>query len=68
MISMDSTQKLLAQIERFIKRHGMTPQEFGRKAARNDRLVTVMREGGSPRMVTGDKVKSFMQNYSGAAK
>lgn len=54
---------LLRQIERFLRRVGMTATKFGRLAARDPRFVADLRSGRIPRARTAARVEEFMKNY-----
>lgn len=62
---MDSTQELLRDIERFVKRHGISEPTFGRKAASNSNLIRSMRAGASPTLKTADRIRAYMEGYKG---
>ena len=60
---MSSTDILLADIEAFIARSGMTPTEFGLKALNNPAFLIHLRSGGDVRLRTADKVRAFMTDH-----
>jgi hypothetical protein len=61
---------LLRSIERFLKETDMAPTRFGRRAARDPRLVLDMRNGRQPGTRMTNRVEHFMNTYQpeGAAQ
>lgn len=57
---MDTTAKLLDDIERYILRHGLTASEFGVEALNDTAFVHRLRRGRSPSGRTIDKVRNYM--------
>ena len=57
---MDSTAQLVAEIEAFLKRSGMSASYFGRLAGNDGKLVDRLRDGGSLTMPRADKIRRFM--------
>ena len=59
---MSSTGKsLLAEIERFLARSGLTSTKFGVAAVNDGHLVANLRKGNSVTLKTADKVRTYMQ-------
>jgi hypothetical protein len=54
--------QLLAKIERYVKRHGITLTEFGIRAANNSALVTRLKAGKTLTMATMNKAMRYMEN------
>lgn len=54
--------QLLAKIEKYAKRHGITLTEFGIQAVNNSALVTRLRKGKTLTMATSTKVLAYMKN------
>jgi hypothetical protein len=54
---------LIRKIEAFLRRTGMPPTEFGRRAARDPRFVFDLRCGREPRPSTERRMEHFMNNY-----
>lgn len=54
---------LLAEIERFLNQTGMPPTTFGVTVMNDWHLVRRLRDGGSVRMPTADKIREFISNY-----
>jgi hypothetical protein len=54
--------QLLAKIEKYVKRHGITLTEFGIRAANNSALVTRLKAGKTLTMATMNKAIQYMQN------
>ena len=63
---MSSTQKLLAEIERFLKRHDMRATNFGIWARGDWHLVRKLRAGRVPSLETADRVREWMRQYTDA--
>ena len=51
---------LLQRIEAYLRRTGMSPSEFGRRAVRDGLLVTEMRRGRKPRPRTEARIQAFL--------
>lgn len=51
---------LLIEVERCLRRRGMTPSRFGRDAMRDPRLVFDLRAGREPRARTAARVLAFI--------
>lgn len=60
--------KLLQEIETFLKAHGMYPSYFGRDAINDTALVSRLRAGGDVRLETVDRIRAFMRNHPKPAK
>lgn len=52
--------RLLNRIEAFLRRTGMRPTEFGRRAVRDGLFVSQLRRGRTPRPSTQAKVQAFL--------
>ncbi|MBC6444604.1 MAG: hypothetical protein GDA50_04120 [Alphaproteobacteria bacterium GM202ARS2] len=62
---MRSRNKLLADIEAFLRKTGMTPTAFGKQAVGDRDLVFTLREGRSLTLDLADRVIDFMAEYQG---
>jgi hypothetical protein len=51
---------LLRRVERYLKRTGMRPTEFGRQAIRDGLFVAQLRRGRKPRPGTEARVNAFL--------
>ncbi len=58
---------LLAKIEAFLDRTGMSQTAFGTKALNDPPFVQQLRDGRDPKMSTAEKVQSFMDEYEADA-
>jgi hypothetical protein len=59
-----STQEiLLAEVERFLKRHDMAPTTFGLRAVNDAKLVANLRSGLDVRTRTADRIREFMEGF-----
>ena len=54
---------LIRSIEKFLRRTGMPPTNFGRLAVRDPRFVIDLRNGRQPRPATEKRVEHFMNTY-----
>ncbi len=54
---------LLAKIEAFLERTGMSPTAFGIKALNDPPFVQQLRDGRDPKMSTAQKVEQFIADY-----
>ena len=55
---------LLAEIERFLARTGVTPTKLGLAAVNDGHLVANLRKGHSVTLKTADKVRAYMAQHS----
>ena len=55
---------LLRQIELFLRKTELAPTTFGRRAARDPRLVFDLRNGRQPGAKLVARVQAWMQGYS----
>jgi hypothetical protein len=60
-------QALLDEIDAFAEREGITRTDFGLKSTGDPNLYGDLRKGRSPRFVTLDRIRSFMQREGVAA-
>ena len=58
---------LIARIERFLVRTGMSWTRFGRLATHDPRFVQDLRNGRTPRPATEQRMEHFMNTYRGDA-
>ena len=65
---MSSTEKLLTDIETFMRRTGMNATTFGLLAAKNPALLIHLRAGGDVRLRTADKIRQFMVDHLASNK
>ena len=56
-----ATEALLAEIEAFLARSGLTPTKFGIAAVNDGHLVANLRQGHSITLKTADKVRAYMR-------
>ena len=54
--------ELLAKIEKYAKKTGITLTEFGRRSVNNPALVTRLKQGKTLTMGTMNKAIQYMQN------
>ncbi len=62
-----SIQSLLDEIDAFRERAGMNPTAFGLQAVRDGKLVSDLRTGRVPSLVTIDRIREFMASHQVAA-
>ena len=60
---MKALDQFHADIEAFLKRSGMPPTTFGKKAAGDAMFVQRIRQGADPKISTAAKVREFMENF-----
>jgi hypothetical protein len=58
---MDSATALLAEIDAFLQRSGVTQTDFGKAVMNNSSFVRQLRTGGGVTLRTLDKVREFIQ-------
>ncbi len=56
---------LIRNIEKFLRRTGMSATKFGRLATHDPRFVEDLRNGRIPRDYTERRVEHFMNKYEG---
>jgi len=61
--TLPSDADMLAKIEAFCDRHGMSPTTFGRKAVGDGNFVTGLRGKRSMTLRTGKRIVDFMARY-----
>ena len=54
---------LIRKIEVFLRRTGMHPTTFGRRAVRDPRFVFDLRNGRTPRTGTEQRIEHFMNEH-----
>lgn len=59
---------LIRSVERFLRRHAMSPTLFGREAAQDPRLVTDLRDGREPRSPLDHRLRGFMDGFDFARR
>jgi hypothetical protein len=59
--------KLLNEIEAFLKRHGVKPTVFGQMAVNDAKLVSELRLGADITTGRMDKVRGFMRDFADKA-
>mgnify|MGYP000715152582 CR=1 FL=1 len=52
---------LVADIEVFIRRQGLTPTDFGRVAIGDPNLYRQLKKGRNPRLETMDRIRAFIR-------
>lgn len=57
------SEKLLSEVNDFLRETGMGPSYFGKAASGNSELVTRLRAGGRVWPETADKVRIFMREH-----
>ncbi len=57
------TDNLLADVERFLKRTGLSATRFGVLAMGDTKFVRTLRAGRQPRESTEDAVRDWMNQY-----
>lgn len=65
---MNSTAKLLAEIEAFLAKTGMSETEFNTTAAPDHHFIRRLRSGKSCTLTTADAVRLFMATYKARAR
>lgn len=66
-VGMSSTKRLLAEIDAFTARTGMSESAFGQLSAGNRRLIKSLRSGRSVTLHTADAIRMFMRTYNKAS-
>lgn len=57
---MSDTEKLLHDIDAFLRETGMAPSTFGRKAVNDGKLVDRLNTGGSVTLRTASRIRAFL--------
>ncbi len=65
---MTTRDKLLADIERYLERTGLTAREFGVRVRNDTALVYRMRKGGTITMEAADRVRAYMAAHPPTSK
>lgn len=60
---MNPTEQLLADINAFLKRSGMTATAFGWNALKDPAFVSDLRAGREPRWRTVERARDFMRSH-----
>ena len=60
---MSMRDDILAEIEKFLNRTGMSPTRFGEKTMNDRALVMRLRDGRDLKLSTAEKLRAFMRNY-----
>lgn len=68
MPSMTGAEDLLAEIEKFLRKHGMAPSTFGFKAVHDGKTVDRLRAGKTITMKTAAKIREYMRAYEAAPR
>lgn len=63
-----SREQLLAEVEAFLKRESIAPSQFGQDAVNDRSFVGRLRRGADVRLETADRVRAFMERYTGNVK
>lgn len=61
-------EKLLAEIEAFLRKTGISKTRFGAESVGNDRIVEQLRAGTNPRTDTVDAMREYMREHREAKK
>lgn len=62
---MSMTEQFKAEIEQFLRLTGMPHSTFGHRACGDKNIVRKLRAGTSITLRQADRIKTFMQSYSG---
>lgn len=65
---MSTADKLLIDIEAFLKRHNMTPGRFGIDADLDHKFVSRLRAGKGCHSSSIDIARAFMSSYAGTKR
>jgi predicted transcriptional regulator len=65
---MNSNEKFVRLVLRFLKKHNMPETKFGTLCMGDTAFVSRLRAGADTRLSTVDKVKKFMTEYEANAK
>ena len=68
VFAMSSTEKLLAEIERFLKRSGIAASTFGQAVVGDRNLVFRLRSGKDVTLGTADHIRQYMRDWSASKK
>ncbi|MGA7808091.1 hypothetical protein [Bradyrhizobium sp.] len=60
-------QSLLADIDAFTAREGITPSDFGMRSIGDPNLYGDLKKGRCPRLTTIDRLREFMRERGGVA-
>ena len=61
---MSLLQSFIRRVERFMKRHGVTPSRFGKEAVNDPNFVFDLRSGRKPNVVLMESVERWMRAYT----
>ena len=61
---MSEREKLLSEIEQFLKRTGMGPTQFSEEAAGQRALMTRLKQGCDITLDTADRIRKYMRTYN----
>ena len=61
---MSTHETLVAEINRFLKKHDMAADTFGKLAMNDVAFVYRLRKGLDPKVSTVDKIRAFMKAYN----
>lgn len=67
LMGMSETDKLLHEIDAFLRERNMAETTFGRKAVNDGKLVARLRAGSSVTLKTASQIKAFIASASKAA-
>lgn len=59
-LAMSETQKLISEIEAFLRDAGMAESTFGRKAVNDGKLMARLRSSGSVTLEKASQIRRFM--------
>ena len=65
---MSTREMFLKRVERFLRRHKMSPTRFGQETLNDMTFVFELRTGRNPSADTIDKVQAWMREYTEAQK
>lgn len=66
-MAMGETQKLLSEIDAFLRDAGMADSTFGRKAVNDGKLMTRLRAGSSVTLEKASQIRRFLAKPSAPA-
>lgn len=64
VLGMSETQKLLHEIETFLRSAGMAESTFGRKAVNDGKLLSRLRSNGSVTLEKAAQIRRFIAGYA----
>ena len=68
MTHISTREKIIMEVEAFLRKTGMTKSRFGIDSVGNDKILEHMKAGKNPRCDTIDDMRLFMRLYLEAKK